>query len=1727
MFKEISSSTPSFGDAANGSKTSSQATVNRVLAGILGEVGEAHRQEVESLCKEALLLNGDRTAVLKYESKKKSVKKIQKKVPDIFSKLNSYTPNQPRNQAIRFDLEEASEVSLPRQSWGFKAFSNVPDSDANDYEDEIDIKVLEAPICDICIVQGNGDPPPKDFYRLYKTQTNKKANLNANSGGNVIYLCIKKDLTGNAVPITNLMVVFPDRGEHIPPGYFVVQRGKNACNLNTGTSADRIYLAYKKDMTGNPLIDIQVIFPAKYEQPPKGFELIDVSFTGLAANLNTGTSGLDTFVCYKQFLRRIECLQNDYVVDPDETNRNTRKNKSMEGLLQFLNEKDSANASRISDSDSVASSTNSKINVKRSDTNKRMNVMYDGDRLVHTDSMGDELEELLKDDDIDVDSQAGDVHGDHAQNNGRQTSVVVDFNGRLVPRLKRSSLYALLVALYIRRGLLYGSVLMGLLKLINETDFFSCDVDETFGARPLHKGVTMFDLTVEAVCDRFELSCEKHHDLVLQVLKSLMALSKGKLAFLTQMKMTKALFFLCANSSAKSEWVTEALLTPCDTSRNEPLNGYKMLRVLIWEILEAAETVDIAQTLPDTYEDIVDGSLYRSLKENYFARPNETEAEGIIACICQDFVEEIIDTIEIAKLSESSLLATSKQSLSISTTSFWSSLLIISKQMFIDPEPRAAFYMLCTVCKMAWHSVRRMNNGDPLPRDLGIKLIALDAINDFLTSAGEKLRVSKVFGYLVRRLVVPCLLYNSAYGLENSIIFSKMMHVVTALWKNWRSHIRIEFAIICEELIMKILHARTQINPVFQLHIIQEVIVWFDQPHMLVEMFVNYDMDRKFVSHWNIFSYLVRAVCAIGRQIVTVMANPRASVITIEDKRSSNTCTLKDVHFQALEEVAHMAKTLMDASGHAYLIIQDESFRSRSLAVGWQEDDETGSRYPGSPSRQNSSSNDGTEFKSSSKKSLKRVGSIKFRRAAHLESERVIKDAIKIYEEKKSLKKAVEFLISKNFMSDTPQEIANFLRVYKSSFDPASIGDFLGEGGVTPAKQQYWSQIRFRYTRAVSFVEMDLEPALRLYLTGCGFRLPGEAQKIDRLIEVFVKAFWQDNSGTKHCPFSTEDAVFLVAFATIMLNTDLHRANSDKKTKRKKMTKEEFINNLRGADRDKNVDRDYLSRIYDNVEASPIEMDVQVSEMNAFRDRDETKLPELSTPMTESTRPVSTERRIAEEKAYILKICRNLRDSEDLLRSLSTYTHRFQLTGVDTNISLDLVTFMYESVWFHFHAVAETLLNSPNSDMNVRFIALDILVYSMTSAIFLDLKVEKMTFATLLSKFRTTCEAEYDYSALNNMNNLAHDVPDNSWYDEVEEANPESTMETIAKVHKLMVYIKDSVQQSTNYELTRQVAATFEKKARILEKNTFFVRQAELTKLKRSSGRPTTYTFFLFSDELIYAHLGGISHQEYKVHGQLALDAMEISDVVDDTTRCSFYIGHPVKSFVVVTSSPSEKQSWIRDLSQAISSCKKRIKAEVTAAESGSMRRHMSIIGRIEDQQMVQMKEAETIRSAYSTPDAVRLPGSTSNSRRNTPSYRLSGGYGSIAGILSPEGTLNIPSFFLPSQSSLDEDERTNELDAASNSIHSPSSSSIISTDSTDYIPVHKRTLSESVSIATTAPITNTSTPVVSTEEKAAMAQEDYEVFVDTLKDLTDAQIHNLYFAVSSYPLLGLVLSCN
>lgn len=1535
----------------------------KIVADLMGPLFEGGLTWQESLARSALEEDPDKNILIKIDTNRRSIKKADKKNKDIFAKLNSYTLNQVKNHALRFGVEQAAQAAQaapPRGStWGFKGFVGSSNVESRDYEDVLAQDILSAPICDVCIVQY-GEAIPDGYYRLLKTLSNKKANLNSGSGGNPIYLCIKKDLTGKLAPITNFIVIFPDRNEYVPPGYHVVQRGKAGCNINTGTGAERIYLCYKKDFLGNPIVDIQIILPSKTEDPPKSFNVIEKSTSGVQANLNLGNSGPPIFFCYRQELIRLSCLLNEG--DPDAERRRSFFPDSLErkALLREDRGRSASPVPRGRGDGILKIPSTSDLNLPAKDEATSPAVAHltaeDNHEIdsisAPSDKVGspttlEKASDLPTEDDWMEAAEESDVVREAEMSYLRRMQDVVDASGKLIDLKRRKALLAVLAAVYVRHGIISELAVAGLSKLLKDTDFFENDLSSL----PLPGTITMLDLTIESVCDRFDLSAEGDHDTLLQFLKICIKHSAARLSPISLQRMFRAISYLCCCYSTRSTWLIKGLPMPLSEPGMD-ISPFKVLKELVWDTVAQVETVEIAHFLPDP-----DPPQYTALAD----LTNKSESYLEVRLIVEDLIDDAIDSVDVSRICEAAYQTISKQSTSTSSSSFWQLINNYSKKLFADYPNRNAYVTLCAICKQAWYGIRTSPTGDPIPRDLGSKLLALESISEFCQCAGEKMKMSKVVGYQIRRIVVPCILYNISYAMVDHKIFAKVLSIITALWKKWRRHIRIEFAILCEQLVFKVLQASVvQIRPIFQMIAVQEVINWFDQPHMLIEMFVNYDIDRKFVSHWNTFSYLVRSMCAIGRRLSVETKAwdwKHGGAASQPDETHGVGVTIRDVHSQALEEVSRMAKTLMDASGHAFLIMQDSEFRNRSLGAGagWVEDEDAASRD--------------TSRGSGSPSTGRKVGSVRSSRAAHEESEGLIKEAIKISTEKGSLKKAVAFLLSKGFMPDTPQEIANFLRVYKNSFDAEAIGEFLGEGGTNPVEEDYWSQIRFRYTRAVSFVEMDIEPALRLYLTNCGFRLPGEAQKINRFVEVFVKAFWQDNSGTEYCPFKHPDTVHLLSYAIIMLNTDLHRANTDKK-KNKKMSKEEFINNLRGADQGSDVDKDYLQRIYDNVANQPIELAVKTPTTSshghstglAAHKAEENKAEEkkddiVNSVLSSNPKATAAEARIAEEKRFILDVCRSLRDSEDLLRSLASFSYRFQQTNIDMKISLDLVSFMFETVWFHFHAIVESIFNAENADMHAKFTALDILCYCLTSSIFLDLKMERMVFASLLKKFRASCE-----SLPHVLSNPRH-VPDDSWFLDIENVSADTALETIAKLHHLMVHIKDTIQESMNYELTRQVAAKFEKKAKILENNTFFVRQGDLSKVSRN-GRATPYRFFLFSDHLIYAHMS--MKKEYVVHASLALTAMSASDIDTDPSCCSFYVSHPVKSFVVVAESPVAKQHWLRDIRQTIVNCKKR--EHVANNTGGPVGRRMSMISRIESQQQTQLQEREASIS-YISPE--------------------------------------------------------------------------------------------------------------------------------------------------------------
>ncbi|DAZ96264.1 TPA: hypothetical protein N0F65_008297 [Lagenidium giganteum] len=121
------------------------------------------------------------------------------------------------------------------------------------------------------------------------------------------------------------------------------------------------------------------------------------------------------------------------------------------------------------------------------------------------------------------------------------------------------------------------------------------------------------------------------------------------------------------------------------------------------------------------------------------------------------------------------------------------------------------------------------------------------------------------------------------------------------------------------------------------------------------------------------------------------------------------------------------------------------------------------------------------------------------------------------------------------------------------------------------------------YANAFTFKDFPFDVALRVYLGR--FVLPGEAQKIDRILQAFAKAYFAANPKDPTC--TSEDAVYMLAFSIVLLNTDAHNPHL---AKRFKMRKEDFIrNHQRLVVNGEKIPSEPLGQLYDSFATYPIQ----------------------------------------------------------------------------------------------------------------------------------------------------------------------------------------------------------------------------------------------------------------------------------------------------------------------------------------------------------------------------------------------------------------------------------------------------------------------------------------------------------------------------------------------------------
>ena len=170
-------------------------------------------------------------------------------------------------------------------------------------------------------------------------------------------------------------------------------------------------------------------------------------------------------------------------------------------------------------------------------------------------------------------------------------------------------------------------------------------------------------------------------------------------------------------------------------------------------------------------------------------------------------------------------------------------------------------------------------------------------------------------------------------------------------------------------------------------------------------------------------------------------------------------------------------------------------------------------------------------------------------------------------------KAGIAFLCQHNCIShNTPSAIAKFLYSNGHALDKSSLGDYLGELDYQEHMRAFIDLYDFKST---SFLD-----ALRLLLQK--FRLPGEAQKIDRLMLKFAERYTFANPSV----FANADTAYVLAYSVIMLNTDLHNPQV-----KNRMTVDDFVKNNRGIDDGKDINRELLQTIYTEIKDNEIKLD--------------------------------------------------------------------------------------------------------------------------------------------------------------------------------------------------------------------------------------------------------------------------------------------------------------------------------------------------------------------------------------------------------------------------------------------------------------------------------------------------------------------------------------------------------
>ncbi|KAL9396807.1 hypothetical protein Peur_011060 [Populus x canadensis] len=588
---------------------------------------------------------------------------------------------------------------------------------------------------------------------------------------------------------------------------------------------------------------------------------------------------------------------------------------------------------------------------------------------------------------------------------------------------------------------------------------------------------------------------------------------------------------------------------------------------------------------------------------------------------------------------------------------------------------RDAFLVFRALCKLSMKTPPKEALADPqLMRG---KIVALELLKILLENAGAVFRTSDRFLGAIKQYLCLSLLKNSSSSLM--IIFQLSCSIFISLVSRFRAGLKAEIGVFFPMIVLRILE--NVVQPNFQQKII--VLRFLDKlcvdSQILVDIFINYDCD---INSSNIFERMVNGLLKTAQGALpgtaTTLLPPQEVTMKLE----------------AMKSLVAILKSMGDWMNKQLRIPDPHSAKKPDAAEN--------SPGPGSLPMTNGNGDEpveGSDSHSETSTEASDVSAIEQRRAYKLE----FQEGISLFNRKP--KKGIEFLINANKVGNSAEEIAAFLK-NASGLNKTLIGDYLGE------REDFLLKVMHAYVDSFDFHGLEFDEAIRVFLQG--FRLPGEAQKIDRIMEKFAERYCKCNPKV----FSSADTAYVLAYSVILLNTDAHNPMV-----KNKMSADDFIRNNRGIDDGKDLPEEYLRSLFERISKNEIKMkeyDLALQQKQSLNSNRVLGLDSILNIVI---------RKRGEEK--------NMETSDDLIRHMQEqFKEKARKSESVYYAATDVVIlrFMIEVCWAPMLAAFSVPLDQSDDEVVIA-LCLEGIRYAIHVTAVMSMKTHRDAFVTSLAKF--------------------------------------------------------------------------------------------------------------------------------------------------------------------------------------------------------------------------------------------------------------------------------------------------------------------------------------------------------------------------------------------------------